>query len=328
VCTYVMTALISTKPQQWDPLTPTAFKDVGPPPSVFPNVTYTDLTNQNEFTIYHMPSGSNDVSAPYSVSYLLKATTDSTLYLASLGHNVVVNQQTEQLYVLYDTVELKDALKVPLALVIVLGVMVLVGIVAWGYSEKYTPVLNGSLYKVIYQRVQSEDKEKAMLMDCTHGPLAFESYKVILDFDENLTRSSQEDAADNRNTQSSQSTLLIPMVPLYNQQAAARDVVQSPLAINKGPVAYNPVMTPPASSSIPTSPAVVSSAVPYLYSGSTSSSVQTIGQGHPPLNPTRRPKINGRLSHYSATNSVHSSLYSVSSPDANERSTSSSPPRS
>ncbi|GJJ77532.1 hypothetical protein EMPS_09891 [Entomortierella parvispora] len=316
VCSYVMAALVSIEPQPWSPFAPTAFRNAIP----LPNVGDPAITNQNEFTIYHMPSGLNDVATAYSASYLLKATTNATLYLASLGHNVVVNQQTEQLYVLYDTLEVKDAFEVSLALVIVMVVVTVVCAAAWGYSEKYAPVLNGSFYKVIYQRVQSEDKNVAMLMDFTHDPLAFEGHKVILDLDESLTRTSQENAADDRDNQSSQSTLLIPMVPLQNQQAATSDVAQSPLP---APLeAHSPVITSPASPSIRTSPQVVSSAA--SSSGSTSSSVQTLGQSHcppriqPPITIATRPTLRNRHSHDSTPNSVHPSLYSVSSQAANE----------
>ncbi|KAF9367173.1 hypothetical protein CPB97_006184, partial [Podila verticillata] len=171
---------IATKPQPWDPITPASFKQF----STSPFDRELNITNRNEITIYHMPSGSKDSMAAYSVPHLLKATTNATVYLASLGHNIVMNTQAEQLYVLYDTIEFKDAFEVPNPLLIFLLVVTLVCMVVWAFSAKFTPVYNGSIYKIIYEDIKSKDDKTQMLMDCTHNPLAFEGYQVIPDLGE------------------------------------------------------------------------------------------------------------------------------------------------
>ena len=315
VCTYIMTALITTKPQQWDPLTPTEFE----------HAVSQGLINQNEFTIYHMPPYSRDTKATYSASHLLRATTDATLYLASLGHNVLVNQQAEQLYVLYDTVLLKDVFEVPLPLVIFLLVMIVVCLLAWALSERlYTSVFNGSLYKVIHQEVQEKGGKTAMLMDCTHGPLAFEGYQVIPDFDENFAQSSQESLVEDLDNRSSEPTLLMSPVQLQNQEPPVLQsmVAQSPFLVPMSPDAHSPTSTL-TSSPTPTGP-TVSLAAPFFHAKSSSLSVQTLGQFNPPPIPTRPPMSDGMFSRTS-TNSGHHTPRSISG-HISERSTSSPPP--
>lgn len=92
----------------------------------------------------------------------------------------------DQLYILYDTVELKDAYEVSTtAFVVVCVVTGLCGL-AWAFSEhpKYFPtVYNSSLYKVVYNELKSKDESMPMLMRCTHDPLAFDGNHVIPDSD-------------------------------------------------------------------------------------------------------------------------------------------------
>ncbi|KAH7054748.1 hypothetical protein BKA57DRAFT_452079 [Linnemannia elongata] len=184
ICSYVHFTAIAIKPQPWDPITPADFKQ-----SIDAKL---NITNKNEITIYHLPSGSKDSMATYSSLHLLKATTDAAVYLASLGHNVVMNTQVEQLYILYDTIELKDAFEVPTPLLIFLLVFSLVCIIVWASSAKLAPVFSGSVYKVIYEEIKSKDDKTQMLMDCTHNPLVFEGYQVIPDLGEQAGRTSQE----------------------------------------------------------------------------------------------------------------------------------------
>ncbi|KAG0058297.1 hypothetical protein BGZ90_005032, partial [Linnemannia elongata] len=187
LCSYVHITTITTKPQPWDSITPAAFKRF----SINNFDKELNITNINEITIYHIPSELKDSMDTYSVPHLLKATTNATVYLASLGHNVIVNKETGQLYVLYDTIESKDAFEVPDPLLIFLLVVSLVCIIFWISSEfLYTAVYNGSLYKVIYEEIKAKDDNTPMLMDCTHNPLAFEGHQVIPDLGEQASLSS------------------------------------------------------------------------------------------------------------------------------------------
>ncbi|KAF8943368.1 hypothetical protein BGZ47_005486 [Haplosporangium gracile] len=188
LCTYLVVVTITTKPQQWDPTIPTVLN-----PKINAPFNALTTTNQNEVSIHHISSRSGDNRETFSAAHLLKATTDVTEYFASLGHNVLMNQKGNQLYVLFDTVEFSDAFEVPTPLLIFLLIAILMCIVVWGFSEThYTPVFNGSLYKVIFEVIESKDKKTPMLMDWTHEPLAFEGYQVVADLKEQSSRSSQE----------------------------------------------------------------------------------------------------------------------------------------
>lgn len=219
VCTYFVVVTITAKPQQWDSIIPEVLN-----PRLKAPYDAITTTNQNEINIHHMPSGTRNSTDTFSAAHLLKATTDATVYLASLGHDVVMNQTTEQLYILFYTVQLKDAFEISNTLLIVMGAITVVCVVVWGLSEKlYEPVFNGSLYKVIYKEIEAKgevvskenikpdedikpDEEiepieetkpievtkTPMLMDCTHDPLAFEGYQVIPHMNEHSVQSSQD----------------------------------------------------------------------------------------------------------------------------------------
>lgn len=190
LCTYMLTSMINVKPQARDPTIAADLKREPIPHSI------TKTTNQIDFTIYHLPHvpelESSQATAPlFSAAHLVKATTDATQYLASLGHNVILYKDSgsivDQLYILYDSVELKDAYEVSTtAFVSVCVVTGLCGF-AWIFSEypKYFPtVYNSSLYKVIYKELKSKDESMPLLMRCTHDPLAFDGNQVVPDPDD------------------------------------------------------------------------------------------------------------------------------------------------
>ncbi|KAF8943370.1 hypothetical protein BGZ47_005488 [Haplosporangium gracile] len=106
-------------PQPWNPIILADIKQ-GSPLSADKDTP----VSQPEPSIRHMPLGTQDSLWTFSTAHLIKATTDATGYLASLGHNIVTNKEAGQLYILHDTFEFEDAFKVPTALLIVLGVVV------------------------------------------------------------------------------------------------------------------------------------------------------------------------------------------------------------
>ncbi|KAF9141597.1 hypothetical protein BG015_001229 [Linnemannia schmuckeri] len=226
LCTYALTSMVTVKPQSWDPIITTDLKRNA---NLF--VDTDSLVNVNDLSILHAPLRSNNSSiSTVSAAHLLRATTDATEYLASLGHNVVVNKEKEQIYVLFNTVELRDAFEVSTPLLVVLGIVAVVCALVWAFSEKkYTAVFNGSLYKVIYQEIKSRDEMMPMLMHCTHDPLAFEGNQAIPDPDDQSNRSSQEyPMADLGNG----STEPPPMQQIATQQTPALEelITQSPLS--------------------------------------------------------------------------------------------------
>ncbi|KAF9385265.1 hypothetical protein CPB97_004968 [Podila verticillata] len=184
LCTYMLTSIINVKPQARDPTIAADLKREPVPHNI------TNITNQIDFTIFHLPQvpelKSSQGTAPlFSAAHLVKATTDAARYLASLGHNVIMYKDSgsieDQLYILYDAVELKDAYEVSTtAFAVVCAVTGLCGL-AWAFSEypRYFPtVYNSSLYKVVYKELKSKDESMPMLMRCTHDPLAFDGNQV------------------------------------------------------------------------------------------------------------------------------------------------------
>ncbi|KAG0061316.1 hypothetical protein BGZ89_011568 [Linnemannia elongata] len=158
LCTYVLTSLISTNPQPWDP---DMLKDIRlePSPPIVDGIPISELN----LNIQHMPLRSQDPMWKFSPAHLLEATTDAAEYIASLGHNIVTNQETGQLYILYETIVLKDAFEVPNALLIVLAVVVVTCLAIWVASEvRYPAVYNGSLYKVIFQGISLDFQDDAL----------------------------------------------------------------------------------------------------------------------------------------------------------------------
>ncbi|KAK5810138.1 hypothetical protein F5H01DRAFT_394651 [Linnemannia elongata] len=158
LCTYVLTSLISTKPQPWDP---DMLKDIRlkPSPPIDDGIPISELN----LNIRHMPPRSQDPMWKFSPAHLLQATTDAAEYIASLGHNIVTNQETGQLYILYETIVSKDAFEVPNALLIVLAIVVVTCLAIWVASEvRYPAVYNGSLYNVIFQGTSIDFQDDAL----------------------------------------------------------------------------------------------------------------------------------------------------------------------
>ncbi|KAF9307695.1 hypothetical protein BGZ91_008262, partial [Linnemannia elongata] len=288
LCSYFHVATIATKPQLWDPIAPEIFNQLYSP---FFDKEF-NATNRNEIVIYHMPLGLNDSMDTYSAPHLLKATADATVYIASLGHNVVMNMQTEQLYVLYDTVTFKDAFEAPDYLLIFLLVASLVCIVVWASSEKFAPVFNGSVYKVIYEEIKSKDVKTQMLMDCTHNPLAFEGYQAISDLDEQVRRSSQEydmTVLENRSIEQPP-TQQIPT----QQEPTLQDIpALSPLLPSASSFASAATTTPPSlvSPALPDSPVAPVNPVAFASPAASSYRTETTLLSSQPVNPIYSPPI-------------------------------------
>ncbi|KAG0343379.1 hypothetical protein BG005_002476, partial [Podila minutissima] len=223
LCTYMLTSMINVEPQARDPTIAADLKREPVPDN------RSNATNQIEFTIFHLPRvpelESSQGTAPlFSAAHLVKATTDATRYLASLGHNVNIHKDSgsieDQLYILYDAVELKDTYEVSTtAFTVVCAVTGLCGLV-WAFSEytKYFPtVYNSSLYKVVYKELKSKDDSMTMLMYCTHDPLAFDGNQMVPDPND------QPDVAPETSSQDN-----LPMAPLQLGSNVPRQPEQQP----------------------------------------------------------------------------------------------------
>ncbi|KAG0229513.1 hypothetical protein BGW42_001541 [Actinomortierella wolfii] len=167
-------------------LNPTIAADLnyrGPEPP-----SYYNASNHIDVIIRHLPRNleqddSQEPSPPFSSAQLIKATAGAAKYLASLGHNVYIYKDSEsnadQLYILYDAIEIKDAYEIPNAvLATVIALTVLFGLV-WYISERFQVVYNSTLYKTIYKELNTRDETVPMLLRYTGNPLAFDGNQVI-----------------------------------------------------------------------------------------------------------------------------------------------------
>ncbi|KAG0356315.1 hypothetical protein BG005_004781 [Podila minutissima] len=249
LCTYMLTSFIIVNPQAVDP-TIAADLDREPEP-----LNPSNTTNQLDFTILHLPQvpeseGSQKTTPLFSSAHLIKATANATRYLAALGHNVHVYKDpgsiADQLYILYDAVELKDAYEVSTAAFAVVCVFTgLFGLI-WAFSETFFPtVYNSTLYKTIYKELNSKDESVPMLMHCTHEPLAFDGNQVGLHPDDQPSVAPETSSQDH------------PMVSLQrrnnvpNQQQECQPPIlldeiptQSPFMSSWSIAASTPIMSP------------------------------------------------------------------------------------
>ncbi|KAF9135009.1 hypothetical protein BGW39_005101 [Mortierella sp. 14UC] len=176
--------MLSIKPQAWDLVMATDLNQ-----TLTPSVNPNDTTNILNFNICHLPNAPETKELlifSFSAVHLHNVTTDTAHYLASLGHNVLVSKGTgagtvtDRLYVLYDTIELKDAFKAPTGLIISLSIFVAFCLGLWIVSlVLYPSSFNGSLYKIVFEELKAKEDKTPMLMDNSDDPLAFEGQRVI-----------------------------------------------------------------------------------------------------------------------------------------------------
>ncbi|KAG0226372.1 hypothetical protein BGW42_003673 [Actinomortierella wolfii] len=197
ICTYMLASIIVVSPQAVDPVI-AAELPRGPETQNKFNVT-----NQIDFTIHHLPrtakqDGDQGTDPLFSSAQLVNATTGATRYLASLGHNVYIYEDQEskadQLYILYDIIELKDAYEVStICLVLVCVLTVLFGLI-WIFSKRLPIIYSSTLYMTIYKELNTTDETVPMLMRYTRDPLEFDGNQVILRSEDfpNITSETQD----------------------------------------------------------------------------------------------------------------------------------------
>ncbi|KAF9214556.1 hypothetical protein BGZ59_003447 [Podila verticillata] len=284
LCTYMLTSIINVRPQARDPTIAADLKREPVPHNI------SDVTNQIEFTIFHLPQvpelkSSQGTTPLFSAAHLVKATTDASRYLASLGHNVNMYKDSgsiaDQLYILYDAVELKDAYEVSTtAFAVVCAVTGLCGL-AWAFSEypKYFPtVYNSSLYKVVYKELKSKDESMPMLMRYTHDPLAFDGNQVA-DTDDQLNVAPGKSSEDH-----------LFMVPLLLGNNVSKQQEQQPQMLEEIPAQSLHLNTRRIIASTPTmifaTPATTATATSTSWQSPTTQ-LQSLGSSAPPPIPAR-----------------------------------------
>ncbi|KAF9020746.1 hypothetical protein BGZ52_002329 [Haplosporangium bisporale] len=323
LCTYMLTSFIIVNPQTVDP---TIAADLKWEPE---SLNLLNATNQLDFTILHLPQvpeseGSQKTTPLFSSAHLIKATADATQYLASLGHNVHTYKDpgsiADKLYILYDTVELKDAYEVSTAaFAVVCALTGLFGLI-WALSEKFFPtVYNSTLYKTIYKELNSKDESVPMLMYCTHDPLAFDGNQVGLRPDDQpvvTPETSSEDhlmvSLQRRNNVPNQQQEQRPLMLLDEIPA------QSPLMSSWSIAACTPVMTPATASTTATLTTTTSTSRPLQ--ATLLQPYESTNLGVPPFTPPRCP----RFSHSTpSTSSVPVRLHSATTHRGDQTSVSS-----
>ncbi|KAF9336055.1 hypothetical protein BG006_009845 [Podila minutissima] len=226
LCTYMLTSVINVKPQARDPTIAADLKREPVPDN------RTSATNQIDFTIFHLPrvpelEGSQGTAPLFSAAHLVKATTDATRYLASLGHNVNMYKDlgsiVDQLYILYDAVELKDAYEV-----------------------------STSAFAVL----KSKDDSMTMLMCCTHDALAFDGNQVVPDPDDQPDVAPETSSQDNHPMAPLRLGNNVPRQQEQQPQMPEEISAQSPLLNTRRIIASTPTMISPT----PTTTATTTSA--------------------------------------------------------------------
>ncbi|KAG0235769.1 hypothetical protein BGW41_000664 [Actinomortierella wolfii] len=183
ICTYILTSFTLVKPQAMDP---TISADVNRKPRPINSL---NATNQLEFIVRHLPrtaksQGTQNTAPLFSAEHLSQATVDATRYLASLGHNVHIYKNlgstADDLYILYDTVELKDAYEISTTAFIIICALTALFVLVWYFTGRFCSAhYTNSLYMAIHQELSSKNKSVPMLMFCTHDPIAFDGNQVV-----------------------------------------------------------------------------------------------------------------------------------------------------
>ncbi|KAF9278408.1 hypothetical protein BGZ68_008596 [Mortierella alpina] len=176
MCSYSVVMAIMTTPQPDDPIIAADLHLIGRPV-----VPASEPINRNLIVVGHLPMSLTSALATFSVSSMLTATLSGAQYVASLGQNVVMDWKTGQLYVLFDTVDIKDGQEFSTALFVTLLVIMVLCAGVWGYSLKTLGgMYTGSLYQMVYTQLEPHmEKTAPMLMCCTLDPLAFEGVPIV-----------------------------------------------------------------------------------------------------------------------------------------------------
>ncbi|KAF9573575.1 hypothetical protein EC968_008330 [Mortierella alpina] len=173
LCSYNVVEAVMTTPQPNDPIITADLKDR-------PTVPANESMNKNLIVVGHLPMSLTSSLPTFSVSSLLEATLSGAQYLASLGPNLVMDWDQQQLYVLFETADVTDGQEFSTALLITMWVIMVLCAGVWIYSAKcLKAVYTSSLYKMVYTELEPHmGKSAPMLMSCTHHPLAFVGFPL------------------------------------------------------------------------------------------------------------------------------------------------------
>ncbi|KAF9982164.1 hypothetical protein BGZ75_006459 [Mortierella antarctica] len=173
LCDYQVIMTVMTTPQLDDPIIAADLKDLRV-------VAMDGSINQNVIVVGHLPLSLTSAIPTFSISSMLNATLSGAQYFASLGQNFVMDWEKGQLYVLFDTVDIKDGQEFSTGLFAALVVVMVLCAGLWAFTERTLKgIYTGSLYKLAYTRSKPRmEKPAPMLMSCAHDPLAFERVPI------------------------------------------------------------------------------------------------------------------------------------------------------
>ncbi|KAF9278405.1 hypothetical protein BGZ68_008593 [Mortierella alpina] len=174
LCSYNVVEAVMTKPQPEDPI---IAADLIDRPVLAANVS----VNENAVWVDHLNINLTSSIPTFSTSSILNATSSGAQYFASLGQNYVMDWKRGELYVLFDTVDIKDGQEFSTGLFVALLVVMVVCAVVWAYTEKGLKAMYSvSLYQLLHTKLKPHmEKSAPMLMSCTYDPLALEGVPVV-----------------------------------------------------------------------------------------------------------------------------------------------------
>ncbi|KAF9573573.1 hypothetical protein EC968_008328 [Mortierella alpina] len=178
LCSYSVIDAVMTTPQAEDPVIAADLIGRWPVPA-------NESVNQNAVWVGHLPMNLTSDVPTFSASSILDATLSGAQYLASLGQNFVTDWETGQLYVLFDTVDIKDGYEFSTGLFATLVAIMVLCACVWAYTEKsLKAIYTVSLYRLEYtKREPYMEKPVSMVMNCTYNPLAFEGVPIVGEHD-------------------------------------------------------------------------------------------------------------------------------------------------
>ncbi|KAG0007144.1 hypothetical protein BGZ80_005003 [Entomortierella chlamydospora] len=129
----------------------------------------------------HLASIDKGFSAQISIAELKNRTLDVAHYLASLGQNLYVNWNQQEVAVIFETTDAEEGLEIPNWLIIFVPIIAVISAILLGSTEYFLDArYTSSLYKAITLPMRLRMNSFApMLMRSKVGPIEFEGIPVV-----------------------------------------------------------------------------------------------------------------------------------------------------
>ncbi|KAF8977206.1 hypothetical protein BGZ46_007560 [Entomortierella lignicola] len=171
-CAYVINTCTILEKQDLDP---TIVASLGGEPIATPSMSSTIMS------FIHLPSVNESNFEHVSLSELEQSNLEAANYLASLGHNLLVDWDRGQVTVMFKIADAEEGLEIPLWLILCVPIIATISAILIGSTEffldgRYT----GSLYKSIAMSMRTRMNTFApMLMRSKIDPVEFEGVPVV-----------------------------------------------------------------------------------------------------------------------------------------------------